>query len=74
MQVSDEFIPDYRRIALLEYLEKLGQFIQLRDHHGGDGTHPDVVKAHQYLERAKRMRCEVDPEFAATQPQPAVAA
>lgn len=65
--ISEEFIEDIRRFAVLDYVEKLAQFHLLRDRYDGDGTHPDVLKAKAFLDRARRLRCEVDPEFASKQ-------
>lgn len=67
MNISDEFLDDVRALAQLDYNEKAVQFYLLRDRYRGDGTHPDVVKAKEFLDRARRLRCEVDPEFAAEQ-------
>lgn len=66
-QVSEEFRPNYLQFAREDYLFMLRQYHLLRDRHDGDGTHPDVVKAKRELDRARRMRCEIDPEFAAQQ-------
>lgn len=68
MNIPDEFAPDVRRWAAAEYLELLCQFQRLMTQHGGDGTHPDCVKAKELLDRARRCRCELDPVFAAQQP------
>lgn len=65
--VSEEFRPDYLHAARETYLFMLRQYHLLRDRFDGDGSHPDVVKAKTLLDRARRMRCEIDPEFAAQQ-------
>ncbi len=67
MQISEEFLEDFRAFAILDYGAKLSQFHLLMTQHGGDGTHPDCVKAKAFLDRARRLRCEVDPDFAAQQ-------
>ena len=67
MQIAEEFAEDIRRFAIVNYGDLLIQFHRLRDRYSNDGTHPDVVKAKEYLDHARRLRCEVDPEFAAEQ-------
>ena len=73
MTISDEFLPEIRLYAVAHYSEALVQFHQLRDRHLFDGSHPDVTRAKEVLDRARRLRCEVDPEFAAAQSAQAVA-
>lgn len=67
MILSDEHADELLAFGRERYWEALNQFIRVRDHHGGDGTHPDVVKAKEVLDKARRLRCEVDPKFAEEQ-------
>jgi len=65
--IAAEFADDVSTWAIRQYNESLAQLMLVTRQHVADPYHQDVVDARRELDRARRLRCEVDPEFAKQQ-------